>query len=184
MPELLDKSSSHASPTFSIANRLRRLVWGIAYAVFFRPSPRIFFGWRNALLRLFGAKIGNQVHVYPKVNIWAPWNIEIGDDVGVGDGATLYSMDLIQLGSRSTISQGAYLCCGTHDYNDPAMPLITRPIVIGKEAWVCAEAFIFPGVTVGEGGVVGARAVATRNIPEWTVWAGNPCVQRGTRNRH
>jgi putative colanic acid biosynthesis acetyltransferase WcaF len=115
------------------------------------------------------------------MNIWAPWNVEIANDCWVGDQATLYSMALIKLGERSVVSQGSHLCCGTHDYNDPTFQLYAKPITVGDDAWVCAEAFICPGVTIGAGAVVGARAVATKDIPEWTVWAGNPCVQRGKR---
>ena len=184
MSDLLAKTTEHGGATFTVANRLKRVVWGFAYTVLFRPSPRPAHRWRASLLRLFGATIGQGVHVYPKVKIWAPWNLMIGDDVGVGDDATLYSMATITIGARATVSQGAYLCCGTHDYNDPTMQLITKPIAVGAEAWVCAEAFVCPGVTIGEGGVVGARAVVSKNIPDWTVWAGNPCVQRGTRKRH
>ena len=184
MADLLVKTTDRSGPTVSVANRLRRLIWGIVYSVLFRPSPRIAHSWRAGILRLFGAKIGKKVHVYPKAKIWAPWNLEIDDECGVGDDATLYSMDKIKLGLRSVVSQGAYLCCGTHDYNSPTMQLITKPITICDDAWICAEAFIFPGVTVGEGGVAGARAVVTKDIPEWTVWAGNPCVLRGTRKRH
>ena len=183
MSDLVKERSDRSSPAFSVGNRLRRMVWGYAYALLFRPSPRLAFEWRSMLLRAFGAKVGVRGRIYPKCNIWAPWNLDLGDDCGIGDGATLYSMDLIKIGHRTTVSQGGYLCCGTHNYNDPKMPLVTRPIIVGDDAWICAEAFVFPGVTIGDGGIVGARGVATRNIPEWTVWAGNPCVQRGTRKR-
>ncbi len=162
-------------PSFSLKNRLGRLVWGIVAALFFRLSPRPFHAWRSFLLRCFGAKVGRGVHVYPGVKIWAPWNLDLGDECGVADGAILYSLARISLGYRTVISQGTHLCAGTHDYTRPGSPLVAYPIQIGDLAWVAAEAFVHPGVTVGEGCVVGARSVVTRDMPAWMVCAGHPC---------
>lgn len=175
--DLLDTDDPTRQPSFSLSNRLRRACWGVAYALLFRPSPRLLHGWRSLLLRAFGAKLGRGVHVYPKVVIWAPWNLTIGDQSGIGDGAICYSMGMIRIGERVVISQGAHLCAGTHDYNDPAFRLQVRPINIRDRAWICADAFVGPGVTINEGAVLGARGVAMRDIPAWTVWAGNPAVQ-------
>jgi putative colanic acid biosynthesis acetyltransferase WcaF len=141
----------------------------------FRPSPRPMHGWRRFLLRIFKAKIGAGVHVYPKVDIWAPWNIELASEAGVANGATLYSQSKIVIGRRAVISQGAYLCTGTHDYEATGFPLITKSILIGDYAWIAAEAFVLPGVTIGTGAVIGARAVVASEMPDWTVCAGHPC---------
>lgn len=127
------------------------------------------------LLRLFGAKIGEGVHVYPKTRIWAPWNLTMGDQCGVADYVILYSQDRINIGQRAVISQGSHLCTGTHDYKAKGFPLKTKPINIGDEAWVAAEVFVHPGVTIGEGCVIGARAVVTEDMPPWMVCSGNPC---------
>lgn len=128
------------------------------------------------MLKVFGAKVGKGVHVYPGVKIWAPWNLELMDECGVGSGAILYSQGKITIGRRAIISQGAHICTGTHDYSKTGHPLITAPIVIGDKAWIAAEAFIHPGVTVGEGAVIGARSVVTRDMPSWMVCAGHPCM--------
>ena len=128
------------------------------------------------MLRAFGARIGRGVHVYPAVRIWAPWNLEIGDESGIGNGANLYAQDRIRIGRRVVISQGAHLCTGTHDYRVPGYPLRTRPIDVGDHAWVAAEAFIHPGVRIGTGTVIGARAVVTRDMPDWMICAGHPCT--------
>lgn len=69
---------------------------------------------------MFGATIGEGVHIYPRVDIWAPWNFVAEDLAGVANGVTLYSMAEIYLGKRCVVSQGAHLCTGSHDYNDPA----------------------------------------------------------------
>jgi putative colanic acid biosynthesis acetyltransferase WcaF len=169
-------SDTFSGPSFGLANRIARFAWGVVAYTVFRFSPRPFHRWRALILRLFGAKVGKGVHVYPGAQIWAPWNLNLADDVGVGDGATLYSQAKISIGRRSVISQGAHLCTGTHDYTQPGSPLVARPIIIGSQVWIAAEVFVHPGITVGDGCVVGARSVVTRDMPEWTVCAGHPCV--------
>lgn len=119
--------------------------------------------------------MGKGVHVYPGVKIWAPWNITLNDECGVGNGAVLYSQGKITIGKRTVISQGAHLCAGTHDYTKPGFPLITKPITIGDNAWVAAEAFVHAGVTIGDGCVIGARSVVASDMPAWMVCAGHPC---------
>jgi putative colanic acid biosynthesis acetyltransferase WcaF len=138
-------------------------------------SPRPLHAWRSFLLRCFGAKIGKSVHVYPGVRIWAPWNLEIGDQSGIASGVILYSQGKISIGKRVVISQGSHLVAGTHDYTVPGFPLITMPIVIKDHVWIAAEAFIHPNITIHEGCVVGARSVVTRNMPAWMVCSGHPC---------
>ncbi|WMJ73272.1 putative colanic acid biosynthesis acetyltransferase [Cytophagaceae bacterium ABcell3] len=171
----MHNQNTHTGPSFSLKNRLMRVVWGIVYILFFRFSPRPLHAWRAFLLSLFGAKVGKGVHVYPGVNIWAPWNLELGDHCGIASDTTLYSQGKISIGAYAVISQGAHLCAGTHDYNQPGFPLVTKPIHIGAHAWIAAEAFVHPGVTVGEGCVVGARSVVTKDMPEWMVCAGFAC---------
>jgi putative colanic acid biosynthesis acetyltransferase WcaF len=93
-------------------------------------------------------------------------------------------MDKIIIGDYAVISQGAHLCGGTHDYNSENFQLVIKPIVIGARAWICAEAFIHPGITVPDGAVVGARAVVTKSLSTaWAVYAGNPCRQVNIRKR-
>ncbi|MDB5138679.1 MAG: transferase [Mucilaginibacter sp.] len=162
-------------PSFSFSNRLLRVVWSFTYVFFFKYSPKPFFLWRSFLLRCFGAKIGKGVHVYPGVKIWAPWNLILKEECGISSGAILYSQGEITIGKRTTISQGVYICTGTHDYTNPGFPLITIPIAIGDHVWIAADAFIHPGVSVGDGCVIGARSVVTKNMPAWMVCAGHPC---------
>lgn len=168
-------ASAFTGPSFSLANRIARIAWGIVSAVFFRLSPRPFHAWRRWLLTLFGANVGKGCHVYPGVRIWAPWNVTFGEECGVGDGAILYSQARITLGKRAVISQGSHLCTGTHDYESDGFELFAKPITIGDHAWIAAECFVHPGVQVGEGTVVGARSVITKDLPPWMVCTGNPC---------
>ena len=106
-----------------------------------------------------------------------PWNLEIGASAAVGDRVNLYALGPITIGARATVSQGAHLCAGTLDISDPTRPLLKLPITIGSDAWVCADAFIGPGVTLGEHAIVGARAVAMKDVPAHTIVVGNPARQ-------
>jgi putative colanic acid biosynthesis acetyltransferase WcaF len=181
---ILQENDPYRGPSFSLGNRLLRALWGIVYILLFRPSPRTLHFWRIMLLRLFGAKIGRGCHFYPNVKIWAPWNLKVGNHSGVGDGANLYCMDKIEIGDFVAISQGAVLCGGTHDYNSKNFQLVAKPINVGTYAWICAEAFLHPGVVIPEGAVVGARAVVTKSLKEgWAVYAGNPCKQVALRTK-
>ena len=181
---ILKDNDPYRGPSFSLTNRLMRALWSVVHVFFFRPSPWFLYPWRSMLLRLFGAQIGKGCHVYPNVKVWAPWNLTVGDHAGIANGVTVYCMDKINIGEYAVVSQGAHLCGGSHDYNSKNFQLIAKPIVIGSRAWVCAEAFIHPGVVVPEGTVVGARAVVSKSLPEpWAIYAGNPCVKVGNRTR-
>ena len=126
------------------------------------------------LLRLFGAKIAPHAHPHPSAKIWAPWNLEMGEYSCLSHEVDCYCVDRIKIGPHATVSQYSYLCTATHDIEHPHMPLVTAPIEIGAGAWVTADVFVGPGVTIGEGAVIGARSSVFRDVPPWTVAAGNP----------
>ncbi|KEO72290.1 LbetaH domain-containing protein [Anditalea andensis] len=163
-------------PSFSLSNRLARVSWNITYMIFFKYTPHPFFKWRSLLLKLFGAKVGKGVHIYPKAKIWAPWNLEIGTQSSIANGANVYCQGRITIGDRTIISQGVHLVSGTHDYTDYGFPLITKPIHIGDLVWIASDVFIHPGVVIGNGCVIGARSVVNKNLPSWMVCSGHPCI--------
>jgi putative colanic acid biosynthesis acetyltransferase WcaF len=154
---------------------IRRALWECVQLPFYPLRPRGLSGLRVALLRLFGAKIGNNVLICGGVRVHVPWNLEIGDFAAIGDKVEIYNLARIRIGSHTTISQHAYLCASSHDYTRSDFPLYSLPISIGRQAWVASGAFVAPGVTIGEGSVVGARSVVLRDVPPWMVAAGNPC---------
>ena len=176
----LDVSANRRSLKYSRDEIVRRVVWGLCMPLF-RFSPRPMFAWRAFLLRLFGAKIGANVHIYSSVTVYMPWNLEAGEWSAIGEHAYIYNLGRVIIGSKVTISQRAHLCAGTHDYRQADMPLIKPEIRIGDQAWICADAFIGPGVTVGEGAIAGARAVAIKDVAAWKIVAGNPAREIGTR---
>ena len=163
-----------------MANKLARLVWRIGYFAFFRYSPTPLNGWRRSILRLFGAKIGSGVVIYPSVRIWAPWNLDIAAEATVGWDCELYNVAPIRIGPTAIVSQHAYLCTATHDLRRE-FQLLAATIEIGENAWVAAKAIVGPGVAVGKGAVVGAGCVVTRSVQPWSVVVGNPARPVGTR---
>jgi putative colanic acid biosynthesis acetyltransferase WcaF len=160
--------------SFSLQHQLTRALWNLTWLLLCRWTPRPMHGWRAAVLRAWGAKLGARTHVYPDAVIWAPWQLTLGDDACIGDRAEIYNVAPITLGARAVVSQSAFLCTASHDHRDPAFPLITAPIRLGDRAWVAARAIILPGVTLGNGAVAGAGSVVTRDIPEGCTAAGNP----------
>lgn len=150
----------------------RRLAWNLVWRTIFK-LPR---AWtlRCALLRMFGATVGRGVVIHGSAKIMHPWIFAIGDHSALAGGATIYNLGPVTIGSHTVISQDSYICAGTHDLSRSDLPLVRPPIVIGAGVWIAAQAFICPGVTIGDNSVVGARAVVTKDVPPGVIVAGNP----------
>jgi len=166
--------SQHKSP-FSTGHKIARVVWGIVAVTLFRFSPRPCHVWRRMVLRLFGASIGGHVRIDPRCRIFAPWNVEIGEWTVIGPWTDIHSVGRVVIGPHTMVSQYCHLCAGTHDPSRKELPLLAQDITIGESAWLCAGAFVGPGVTIGTGAVVAARSVVFQNVGEWVVVMGNPC---------
>ena len=177
---LMDKKG-FVGPTFTFSNRLKRLIWKITWFTFARWSPPHLHKWRILILKLFGAKISWKAYIYPNVEIWAPWNLMIDDYGTLARNVICYNIAPIELSVRAVVSQGAHLCTGTHNYEDPAFPLTAKPIYIGSRAWVCADTFVGPGVKVSSGAILSAGSVALRNLDSWSIYGGNPAILLRTR---
>ncbi|MEP5151423.1 acetyltransferase [Planktotalea sp.] len=173
-------AQNRASQKWTRREQVGRVAWALVYPLF-RLSPRPFWAWRRTLLRMFGARIGREVHVFSTVRITIPWNLEVGDASALGDRVIVYALGPITIGERVTVSQGAHLCAGTHDWRDPAMTLLKPPINIGDDAWICADAFIGPDVEIGSHAIVGARAVISKTVEGRAIMAGNPARQIGNK---
>ena len=168
---------------FTLANRARRFIWGIVYTLFFRFTPRPLHAWRCFLLRLFGAQRGPHCHIYPSARIWAPWNLRCAEQATIAEDVVVYNPAPLSLGSHAIVSQQAYLCGATHDYDSPAFPLISFPSTLGDYSWVCARAVVMPGVNLGEGAILALGAVATRDLEPWMVYGGVPARKLKPRKR-
>lgn len=173
----LDISANRKAKKYSKKELILRVIWSLVRPTIFAFSPRPAFGFRNFILRAFGAQIGKGVCTYGSSHIYYPWNLSIGDHSSIGEWALVYNLGLITIGNRSTISQRVHLCAGTHDYNDTTMRLIKLPITIGDEVWVCADAFVGPNVEIADRCIIGARAVVMKSINDSAIVAGNPAAK-------
>lgn len=164
----------HGGASFTLMHRVFRLIWSFVWLIFAAWTPAPLHRWRIFLLRLAGANVHYSAHVYSSARIWYPPNLSMDEFSCIGPRVNCYNMAGVVLGHGAIVSQGAYLCGGTHDINDPNHQLLVKPIHICSGAWVAAEAFVGPGVIIGDDAVVGARAVLFKNAEKNGVYAGNP----------
>ena len=163
------------------AEVIKRWLWLCVQSTLFRWSPRPLHGFRAALLRCFGADISGPVVIFPTVKITFPAKLSLAPRSMIGPRVTIYNLATIRLEYGANVSQNCHLCAGTHDFTRWSMPLVTKPIVIGRNAWLGADVFVGPGVTVGELCVVGARSVVVKDLAPSTICAGQPCRPLKTR---
>ena len=162
--------------SFSLVNRLERLAWQICWTLLARWTPPMFSPWRILLLKAFGAQVEKGAAIAASALVWYPRHLRLGAHATLGPGVNCYSMAMVSIGPRTIISQRAHLCAGSDDVADPDFQLIARPITIGADVWIAAEAFVGPGVQVGDGAVLGARACAFTALKPWTIYRGNPAA--------
>ena len=168
------QGSAYVSP-FSLRARLGKVLFALLWTLTCRMTPNQLNGWRLLLLRCFGAKISGRPYVAGSAQITMPWNVTLEDRACVGPGTVLYSLGPIRLRERATVAQYCYICTGSHDVSLRKLPLTVGMIDIGIDALVFAKTFVAPGVAIGDGAVIGGASVVTRDMPEWTICAGNPC---------
>ena len=156
-------------------HQLIRFLWNVTWMLCARWLPRsIGKGWKNFLLRLFGARIARTAHVYSSAKVYYPPFLTMGEYSCIADDVDCYNVAPITIGANTTISQGTYLCTASHDVTNPLIPLITAPIVIEDQVWIGAKAFVGMGVTIGQGTIVGATASVYKDVEPWIIVGGNP----------
>ncbi len=168
------KATQFAKP-WPIGERLRRILWEFCWGVFCLWTPKPANPWCLFWLGVFDAKIHGTPFVHQRARIAVPWNLSLHDRACLGDRANAYSLGEIEIGERAVVAQEAYLCTGTHDFSQAAMPLAVAKITIGEDAFVGARAFVMPGVTIRARAIIGACSVVTHDVPEDVIAAGNPC---------
>jgi len=150
--------------------------WWLVQATLFAMSPQFMYGWRNFLLRLFGARVGQGVIIRPSVRVTYPWKVSIGNQVWIGDHAELYSLGEIEIGDDVVISQKSYLCAATHDFSKPSFDMIDKKITIEDQVWIATDVFVAPGVTIGRGALIGARSSVFADMPKGMICVGSPAA--------
>jgi putative colanic acid biosynthesis acetyltransferase WcaF len=164
-----DSGFTYGRPKFMV------FLWLLVQDTLFRFSPIPCYGFRRWLLRRFGCKLGEGVIIRPRARLYYPWRIEIGDFSSIGDDVWLYSIAPIKVGSHAVISQKSFLCTAGLDYHAPYFKTVARPITVGDGAWVAADVFIAPGVTIGDNAVIGARSSVFKDMPADMICYGTPC---------
>lgn len=176
-----DLSGFSVPKGFRGSNAIKVQLWWAVQATIFAWSPQVLYRWRAFLLRLFGAKIGKNVVIRPSVKITYPWKLTLGDYAWVGDEVNLYTLGEITIGAHSVISQKSYLCTGSHDHASQHFTINATPIVIGEKCWLATDVFVAPGVTIGNGTVVGARSSVFKSLPANVVCRGTRSGDTQTR---
>jgi putative colanic acid biosynthesis acetyltransferase WcaF len=150
-------------------------LWYFVKCLVFLPAWPVPSGIKRLLLRLFGAQVGKGVVIKPRVNIHLPWKLVISDFSWIGEEVFILNFEPVTIGAHCCLSQRVFLCTGNHDYRFPDMPYRNRPITLRDGAWVGAQAFVAPGVTIGTEAVIAAGSVVTSDQPPRMVCGGNPC---------
>ncbi len=158
----------------SLRYLILRAAWFVVELLVYPRRFRRLMKLRIAILRLFGARIGQSCFIGDRVRIWVPWNLSMADWSVLGDQCEVYNLAPVSLGTNAIVSQYAYLCTATHDHTHPYFPLTQHPITIGNGAWIASKAFVGPGITIGDGAVVGAMSVVVKDVPPSMIYAGNP----------
>ncbi len=172
----------HISP-YTTREKVWRLLWAIVQMTLFRFSFHTWNTFRVFLLNSYGADIDATCIIRRTVKIECPWQLTMGKNSCLGDGAIVYCLGKVTIGDRVSISQHAHICAGTHDYTQDDMPLLRPPISIMDDVWIAADAFVGPNVVVGEGAILGARGVAIHDLDAWTIYGGNPAKSLKARPR-
>lgn len=171
----LDQFDAHKGLDRGRPKLVEALWYLVKCALFLTPLP-FPSSWKRGVLRAFGAQVGKGVVIKPRVNIHFPWKLTVGDFAWIGEEVFILNFEPVTIGAHCCISQRAFLCAGNHDYRQPDMPYRNQPITVEDGAWVGAQVFVAPGITIGPEAVITAGSVVTKNQPERMVCGGNPCV--------
>jgi putative colanic acid biosynthesis acetyltransferase WcaF len=170
----INNPDAYQRPVFSFGNKVKRYLFMLSWTLLCRWTPNPLHAWRVLILKLFGAKMGKTNYVYPNCRIWAPWLLETEDIVTIGPGVEIYNPGGVFLGHHVILSQDAFLCGATHDYNSIEFTYVMKKIVLDPYVWICAKSIVLPGVHGFEGSVLGAASIVSRHMEPWSVYAGNP----------
>ena len=142
------------------------------------PSRHI----RRWFYQMLGAKFGKNCFPCRRVEILLPKGLVLGDGVAVGWFVELDARGGIKIDHDTNISSHVKLITGSHDIDNPDFTADFLPIHIGHHCWIGTGAMVLQGVKIGDGAVVAAGAVVTKDVAPWTVVGGIPARKIGTRD--
>lgn len=166
---------------WSIKVHILLSIWRFTWILLCAWTPKYLNPWRLLILKTFGAKVLGVPFVHQSVQIRIPWHLTLHHRACLGEKVQVYSLGEIEVHQNATIAQEAYLCTGTHDFNNPAFQLITKKITIGENTFIGARAMILPGISVHKNAVVGAQSVVSKDVAPNQIVAGNPAMEVGVR---
>jgi putative colanic acid biosynthesis acetyltransferase WcaF len=152
----------------TLVMKSRIALWFIAQHLIFK-GPFMPSSLRKYLLRIFGTSVGRRVIMRRGVMVHFPWNLEIGDDCWIGEDVWFINHEKVKIGSNVCISQRSIICSGGHDYRSASLEYAHKPIEIKDGAWVCLDAKVLPGVTIGECSVVSAGEIVRKSVPDYSM---------------
>jgi acetyltransferase-like isoleucine patch superfamily enzyme len=139
--------------------------------------------WRDRKLKASLHHCGAGVKLYHPLVFYGPEALDIGDHTAVAPFVHIWCGGRVVIGARCMIGSHVAISSLTHDHTQPKMfgTMVARPVAIGDDVWIGAHAVILPGVTLGDGCVVGAGAVVTRDVPPRAIVYGVPARIHGYR---
>ena len=156
---------------FTLPTKMRFVLWFPIQHVFFKsflfPSRL-----RPRVLTVFGASIGSRVLIRRGVRVQFPWNLTIGNDCWIGEEVWFINHEKVTIGNDVCVSQRSIICSGGHDYRSQSLEYAHEPIEIKDGAWICLDAKVLPGVTIGECSVVSAGEIGRKSLPDFSMLIG------------
>jgi putative colanic acid biosynthesis acetyltransferase WcaF len=168
--------SGYNNSWYKPGGKLKQILWYIASRIFVNTYLPLPMSVKRLILEAFGAKIGNQVVIKPKVNIKYPWFLTVQGNTWIGEKVWIDNLIMVNIGANVCLSQGCLLLTGNHDFTKSTFDLVTRSIKIEDGAWIGAQSTVCPGVTVGSHAILTVNSVATKDMIPYGIYQGNPAV--------
>lgn len=172
--------STYDNSWYKPGGAVRRYAWFVLGRLFIHTYLPLPVGFKRLVLRLFGAKIGTNVMIKPKVNIKYPWFLAVGENTWIGENVWIDNLAQVSIGANCCLSQGALLLTGNHNYKSTRFDLKTSPITLEDGVWIGARAVVGPGVTCGSHAVLSVNSVASKDLAPYLIYGGNPalCIRK------
>jgi len=154
-----------------------RLAWMLVNATFFLSALPWPYRLKVALLRLFGATVGQGVVIKPRVNVKYPWRLRIGDHAWIGEAAWIDSLAEVTIGPDACLSQGCTIETGNHDWSSPTFDLVVKPVAVEEGAWAAVGSLLLPGSRLASHAVLGAGSVLAGDTVPYGVYVGVPATK-------
>jgi putative colanic acid biosynthesis acetyltransferase WcaF len=158
------------------ASKFKQVLWYFSNIVFFKNPFNIFSSLKIFLLKAFGAKLGKGIVIKPSVNIKYPWKLVIGNNSWIGENVWIDNLSEVSIGDNVTLSQGAMLLTGEHDYKKETFDFFSNPIILEEGVWIGAKAVVAGGTTCKSHSILGINSVAKKHLEPYTIYIGNPAV--------